>query len=99
MWAQDVIGIIMWVTGFLIEVVGDQQKYSWKSARPPRGEINDKGIWVRTSPRIVVVELTRVRSDTRDIPSPSAPNLLLLADISQLLWRDPAVVGDVDAGT
>lgn len=36
----------MFILGFALEVVGDQQKYLWKSAKPAKGEINDKGVWV-----------------------------------------------------
>lgn len=37
----------MFAIGFGIEAVGDQQKYLWKSGKPPKGAINDKGVWVR----------------------------------------------------
>ncbi|KAL8287537.1 hypothetical protein RQP46_003395 [Phenoliferia psychrophenolica] len=43
--ARDIAGIIMFAIGFGIEAVGDQQKYLWKSSRPAKGEINDKGVW------------------------------------------------------
>ena len=43
---QDIIGVILWVLGFLLEVLADQQKFSWKQ-RPgkAKGAINDEGVW------------------------------------------------------
>lgn len=35
----------MWTIGFLIEVVGDQQKFNYKFSQPPKGSIMNKGIW------------------------------------------------------
>lgn len=48
--ASDIAGIIMWAIGFTVEAVGDQQKYLFKANKPPKGAINDKGLWVRLSP-------------------------------------------------
>ncbi|KAK4051478.1 hypothetical protein OIO90_004692 [Microbotryomycetes sp. JL221] len=43
--AGDIIGIILFVIGFAFEVMADQQKFMFKSRKPPRGAINDKGVW------------------------------------------------------
>ena len=40
--------MIMFLLGFLCESVADQQKYNYKSNKPPRGSINAKGVWVRS---------------------------------------------------
>ncbi|KAM0748107.1 DUF1295-domain-containing protein [Meredithblackwellia eburnea MCA 4105] len=46
--ARDIAGIILWALGFAIEAVGDQQKYLFKSGKPPKGAIMDKGVWKYT---------------------------------------------------
>lgn len=38
--AGDIIGLIMWVIGFGIEALSDQQKWNFKSSKPPQGAIN-----------------------------------------------------------
>jgi len=45
--AGDIVGIILWVTGWLIESIADAQKYRWKSATPkPRKDaIIQQGLW------------------------------------------------------
>ena len=43
--ATDIIGIIFFVIGFLSEAIGDVQKYRFKSNKPPKGKVNDKGLW------------------------------------------------------
>lgn len=42
---QDIIGIILWTFGFLLEVAADTQKFLWKQSKPPKGEVNDHGVW------------------------------------------------------
>jgi steroid 5-alpha reductase family enzyme len=54
---SDVAGVVLWVLGFMLEVFADQQKYNFKSSRPPKGTIADIGTWVRpllTSPIITL---------------------------------------------
>jgi steroid 5-alpha reductase family enzyme len=43
--ATDILGVIFWVIGFTVEALGDQQKFMWKSAKPPKTAVNDKGVW------------------------------------------------------
>jgi len=43
--ATDILGIIFWAIGFGIEAIGDQQKFNWKSTKPPKSAINDHGLW------------------------------------------------------
>lgn len=35
----------MFLIGFGLEVVADTQKFVYKMSKPPRGDINDKGVW------------------------------------------------------
>lgn len=60
--ASDVVGIIMWGIGFLLEVVADQQKYNYKSARPARGSIMNTGVWVRSGSSRVLFHLSKTDS-------------------------------------
>ncbi|SGZ08639.1 BQ5605_C030g10807 [Microbotryum silenes-dioicae] len=43
--AQDIIGIILWVVGYTLEVMADQQKFTFKFNNSQKGAINDKGVW------------------------------------------------------
>ncbi|KAK4702709.1 hypothetical protein P7C70_g3520, partial [Phenoliferia sp. Uapishka_3] len=43
--SRDIVGIIMWAIGFASEAISDQQKYMYKSSKPPKGAINDRGVW------------------------------------------------------
>jgi len=43
--ASDIIGIIFFVVGFLFEAISDVQKYRFKSQKPPKEAVNDKGLW------------------------------------------------------
>lgn len=43
--AGDVIGIILWVIGWSMETIADIQKYRFKSAKPPKDQVMDKGLW------------------------------------------------------
>ncbi|KAI5481109.1 DUF1295-domain-containing protein [Pseudohyphozyma bogoriensis] len=43
--AKDYAGLVMFAIGFICEVVADQQKYLFKSRKPSKSTINDKGIW------------------------------------------------------
>lgn len=43
--AGDIFGIILWVTGWLVETIADAQKYRWKSAKPGKGAIMQGGLW------------------------------------------------------
>ncbi|KAI0739054.1 DUF1295-domain-containing protein [Daedaleopsis nitida] len=43
--ASDVLGIIIWLSGWLIETVADAQKYRYKASGPPKEKPIDVGIW------------------------------------------------------
>ncbi|VFQ87200.1 unnamed protein product [Cuscuta campestris] len=43
--ARDIIGWIMWLFGFLVEVTADQQKLAFKNAPQNRGKWCDIGVW------------------------------------------------------
>ncbi|CAH9082786.1 unnamed protein product [Cuscuta europaea] len=43
--ARDIIGWIMWVCGFSLEVVADQQKLAFKNAPTNQGKWCDIGVW------------------------------------------------------
>ncbi|ORY72897.1 hypothetical protein BCR35DRAFT_293970 [Leucosporidium creatinivorum] len=43
--AGDIIGVILFALGFLLEAIADQQKYLFKSSKPPKGAIMTKGVW------------------------------------------------------
>jgi len=44
--SRDIAGIVLWVLGFLIESVGDVQKYHYKSHKLiPKGQPTNKGLW------------------------------------------------------
>ncbi|KAJ3475924.1 hypothetical protein NLI96_g11511 [Meripilus lineatus] len=43
--ARDIIGIILWGIGWLIETVADAQKFRYKSSRPPKDRPTTIGIW------------------------------------------------------
>ncbi|KAK4049998.1 hypothetical protein OIV83_003822 [Microbotryomycetes sp. JL201] len=43
--AGDIIGIILFALGWAIEICADDTKYRFKSRKPPRGTINDRGVW------------------------------------------------------
>ncbi|SCV72331.1 BQ2448_3868 [Microbotryum intermedium] len=43
--ASDIIGIILWVVGYSLEVMADSQKFRFKFNNPQKGAINDKGVW------------------------------------------------------
>ncbi|KJA25671.1 hypothetical protein HYPSUDRAFT_64399 [Hypholoma sublateritium FD-334 SS-4] len=44
--SRDIAGIVLWVIGYLIESVGDAQKYHYKSQKLiPKGQPTNKGLW------------------------------------------------------
>ncbi|KAI0716425.1 hypothetical protein C8Q76DRAFT_724176 [Earliella scabrosa] len=43
--ASDVLGIILWVAGWLIESIADMQKFLYKASRPPKEKPIDIGLW------------------------------------------------------
>ncbi|PIL23562.1 hypothetical protein GSI_14875 [Ganoderma sinense ZZ0214-1] len=43
--ASDILGIIIWVIGWLIESVADLQKFQYKSTHPPKEKPIDVGLW------------------------------------------------------
>ena len=42
---QDILGIIIWAIGFLIETVADQQKFSFKNAPGNKSKMCTVGLW------------------------------------------------------
>lgn len=43
---KDVVGIIFFAVGFVVEALADVQKYRFKSVtKPPKGAITDAGVW------------------------------------------------------
>lgn len=65
---QDIIGVILFAFGFLLEAVADQQKYLFKSSKPPKGAIMTKGVWVSlprfksTAHRLTYLSLTALHA-------------------------------------
>ena len=45
---SDVLGVLVWLTGFLFEVVGDAQLAAFKRDPANRGRIMDRGLWAWT---------------------------------------------------
>ncbi|KAF8322011.1 DUF1295-domain-containing protein [Clavulina sp. PMI_390] len=43
--AGDIIGIILWAIGWLIETISDAQKYRFKASKPPKDRVADIGLW------------------------------------------------------
>ncbi|KAI0367641.1 DUF1295-domain-containing protein [Pilatotrama ljubarskyi] len=43
--ASDIIGIILWILGWLIESTADLQKYLYKASNPPTDKPIDVGLW------------------------------------------------------
>jgi len=41
----DVIGILLWITGFFFETVGDYQLAQFKADAGNKGKVMDKGLW------------------------------------------------------
>jgi steroid 5-alpha reductase family enzyme len=41
----DVIGILLWITGFFFEAVGDYQLAQFKADAGNKGKVMDKGLW------------------------------------------------------
>ncbi|KAG8756054.1 hypothetical protein FRC14_003411 [Serendipita sp. 396] len=41
----DIIGVIIWATGWLIESEADIAKFRWKSNKPPKWQVMQKGSW------------------------------------------------------
>lgn len=44
-YALCIIGTLMWVVGFLLEAISDQQKYKFKALEDNRGKFINVGIW------------------------------------------------------
>jgi steroid 5-alpha reductase family enzyme len=44
----DGLGLLIWVTGFLFEVIGDQQLSGFKSDPANKGKVMDRGLWAYT---------------------------------------------------
>ena len=42
---HDVVGIVLWVTGFLFEWIGDWQLTRFKADRSNAGQVMDRGLW------------------------------------------------------
>lgn len=81
---QDIAGLIMFVLGFAIEAAGDQQKYLWKSSKPPRAAINDRGVWVRFF-RVVLAALRNCLLTLKsNMVPPPPPNSTLPATRTSL---------------
>ncbi|KAH9917646.1 uncharacterized protein BXZ73DRAFT_105470 [Epithele typhae] len=43
--ASDILGILIWSVGWLIESVADLQKYRYKASGPPKEKLIDYGLW------------------------------------------------------
>jgi len=43
--SRDIAGIVLWSLGWVIESLGDIQKFRWKSSKPPKDEPPSFGIW------------------------------------------------------
>ncbi|KAI0090918.1 hypothetical protein BDY19DRAFT_886174 [Irpex rosettiformis] len=43
--ARDIVGIVLWVVGWVIESVADIQKYQYKSSNPPKDRPIQTGLW------------------------------------------------------
>lgn len=43
--ARDIIGIIMWVIGFICETVADFHKFAWRFSKPPKSQFMQSGLW------------------------------------------------------
>lgn len=43
--ARDIIGIIMWVIGFICETVADFHKFAWRFSKPPKSQFMKTGLW------------------------------------------------------
>lgn len=42
---RDIAGVILWALGWLIETIGDIQKYRFKSSKPPKDQPPNIGLW------------------------------------------------------
>ena len=43
--ARDIIGIIMWSTGFICETVADFHKFTWRFSKPRKSQFMHAGLW------------------------------------------------------
>ncbi|MBD3403783.1 DUF1295 domain-containing protein [candidate division GN15 bacterium] len=43
--ALDIIGVVLWLAGFLFEAVGDWQLYRFKQDPANKGKVFDQGLW------------------------------------------------------
>ncbi|KAI0063907.1 DUF1295-domain-containing protein [Artomyces pyxidatus] len=43
--SRDIAGIVLWALGWVIESVGDSQKFYYKSTNPPKNKPNTFGLW------------------------------------------------------
>lgn len=43
--AADIIGVVLWVIGWVIESYADQSKFRWKSSKPPKWQVMQSGVW------------------------------------------------------
>jgi steroid 5-alpha reductase family enzyme len=43
--ARDIVGIVLWTIGWVVETVADAEKFRYKSSNPPKDQPITKGLW------------------------------------------------------